>query len=51
MTVDLSYDELELLIQLVNLHFTDIQRKDPEATTPFEVQLFKKLYDAHLDAR
>jgi hypothetical protein len=52
MTVDLSYDELVLLIQLVNQRFVEIQRKDPEAPeakTSFEVALCKKLYEAHMD--
>ena len=49
MTVELNYDELVLLIQLVSERFTDIQRKDPEATTPFEAALFKKLCGAQTD--
>lgn len=49
MTVELNYDELVLLIQLVSQRFTDIQRKDPEATTPFEAALFKKLCGAQTD--
>jgi hypothetical protein len=49
MTVDLSYDELVLLIQLVHQRSVEIARKDPEATTSFEVALRKKLYDAHMD--
>jgi hypothetical protein len=48
MTIDLNHDELELLIQLVNQRFTEIQQRDPKATTPFEVRLFKKLYDARM---
>ena len=48
MMVDLNYDELVLLIQLVNVRFCELQRKDPNDTTPFEVALFKKLYDAHM---
>ena len=45
MTVDLQYDELVLLCQFVNKDFCDKQRKT-NAPTPFEAQLFKKLYDA-----
>jgi hypothetical protein len=36
-----------LLIQLVNQRFTEIQREDPTATTPFEAALFAKLYNAY----
>jgi hypothetical protein len=46
MTVDLNYDELVLLIQLVNRCFVEKQRKDPNTETPFEANLFKKLYAA-----
>jgi len=48
MKVELSYDELVLLIELANQRFCELQREDPNNTTPFEVQLFKKLYDAHM---
>lgn len=55
MTVDLNYDELVLLIQLVNQHFVQLQNDQikqgvaPEkVATPFEAALFKKLYDAHM---
>ncbi len=50
MTVDLSYDELVLLVQLVQQRFIQMQRKDPKDTAPFETALFKRLYDAHMDA-
>lgn len=57
MTVDLSYDELVLLVQLVQGHFVKLQLaqaqqgvKPEDVATPFEVALFKKLYDAHMDA-
>jgi len=46
--VDLSYDELVLLIGLINGRFVEIARRDPEATTAFEEALFEKLY-AHMD--
>ena len=50
MNVDLSYDELVLLIQLLNQRFVAIARKDITATTAFdEPALFTKLYEAHLD--
>ena len=49
MKVDLNYDELVLLIQLVNQRFCDTQRQNPKATTPFEAALFKKLYDSHME--
>ena len=47
MMIDLNYDELVLLLQLVNVRFCELQRKDPNDTTPFEVALFKKLHEAH----
>ena len=50
MEVDLSYDELVLLVQLTHQRFIEMQRKDPEDKTPFEVALCNKLYDAHMDA-
>jgi hypothetical protein len=49
MKVDLSYDELVLLIQLVNQRFVEMARKDPPNPATFETALFKKLYEAHLD--
>ncbi len=49
MMVDLTYDELVLLCQLVNQCFVEKQQKDPNTATPFEAQLFKKLYDAHIE--
>jgi hypothetical protein len=56
MTVDLNYDELVLLIQLVQQRCVELQNNQIQqgiapgkASTPFEVQLFKKLYDARTD--
>ena len=50
MTVNLSYDELVLLVQLVQQRFMEMHRKDPKTSVVFEEALFKKLYDAHMDA-
>ena len=52
MKVDLSFDELTLLIQLINLRFVAIARKEIEATAAsnaFETALFNKLYEASID--
>ena len=46
--VDLSYDELVLLIQLVNQRFVEMARKDPPDPATFETALFEKLYDASI---
>lgn len=49
MKVDLTYHELELLIQLLNQRFIELQSKDPNDKTLLEVALFKKLHDARTD--
>jgi hypothetical protein len=52
MTVDLNHDELVLLIQLVNVHMVQLantQLQQGRKQEEFEAQLFKKLYDAHMD--
>ena len=49
MKVDLSYDELTLLIQLINQRFVEMARKEPPTLATFETALFEKLYEAHLD--
>jgi hypothetical protein len=49
MKVDLSYDELTLLIQLINQRLVETARRDPTATGAFESALMTKLYEAHID--